>query len=98
MSNVSPPFAHSCSRVVEDVPLAGRKDELLQLIKATNALRTTSGAAENVTFAVEAAYVRERREEKRVPILLVAPRVTNSLKPFSCARFTRSEAEWARAR
>ena len=39
---------------MEDVPLAGRKDELMQLIKATNALRTTTGAAEKVTLVVEA--------------------------------------------
>jgi hypothetical protein len=40
---------------MEDVPLAGRKEELKMMIKAANALRTTSGAAEEVTIVLQAA-------------------------------------------
>ena len=40
---------------MEDVPLAGRKDELTALIKSANALRTGSGGATNTTLVLEAA-------------------------------------------
>jgi tetratricopeptide (TPR) repeat protein len=40
---------------MEDVPLAGRKDELTALIKAANALRTGSGGATRSSLVIEAA-------------------------------------------
>jgi hypothetical protein len=40
---------------MEDVPLAGRKDELTALIKSANALRTGSGGAAKTTLVLEAA-------------------------------------------
>jgi hypothetical protein len=40
---------------IEDIPLAGRKDELTALIKSANALRTGSGGATNTTLVLEAA-------------------------------------------
>ena len=41
---------------LEDIPLAGRKEELITLIKAANSLRTSSGGGgENITIIIEAA-------------------------------------------
>ena len=40
---------------LEDIPLAGRKEELTTLIKAANALRTSSQGGADVTIVLEAA-------------------------------------------